>query len=265
MANRALLVGINAYPGAELQGCLNDVIDVRDYLLRVCGFAKGDVYMLLDEAATTEGIKSALQSWLLFGAGSGDRLVFHYSGHGTTMAVGNGDDDTLHATLCPVDFDFTRERAILDVDLRDVFEHLPAGVAFNWVSDSCFSGDLARAVRGRLLANRTYPMSPEMAARIDVAKARGIEVFGFRALAKHLNGAFVSGCGPTQTSADAYIEGRYNGAATYALLRELKMAGQVPLTQVVEGMNRWLDDNDYEQNPELKGDPAACERPWLTL
>ena len=36
MANRALLVGINKYriPGADLNGCVNDVTNVRDVLLK---------------------------------------------------------------------------------------------------------------------------------------------------------------------------------------------------------------------------------------
>ena len=40
MANRALLVGINKYriPGADLNGCVNDVTNVRDVLLKDFGF-----------------------------------------------------------------------------------------------------------------------------------------------------------------------------------------------------------------------------------
>ncbi|MBK5102234.1 MAG: caspase family protein, partial [Desulfobacteraceae bacterium] len=40
MANRALLVGINKYriPGADLNGCVNDVTNVRDVLLKHFAF-----------------------------------------------------------------------------------------------------------------------------------------------------------------------------------------------------------------------------------
>ncbi|HET7402221.1 MAG TPA: caspase family protein, partial [Usitatibacter sp.] len=33
MANRALLVGINAYPGQPLNGCVNDVKDMAGLLV----------------------------------------------------------------------------------------------------------------------------------------------------------------------------------------------------------------------------------------
>jgi len=40
MANKALLVGINKYkiPGADLNGCANDVTNMRDVLLKYFGF-----------------------------------------------------------------------------------------------------------------------------------------------------------------------------------------------------------------------------------
>jgi len=36
MSNKALLVGIKKYqmPGADLQGCVNDVTNIRDVLLK---------------------------------------------------------------------------------------------------------------------------------------------------------------------------------------------------------------------------------------
>jgi len=40
MANKALLVGINKYKihGADLNGCANDVTNMRDVLLKYFGF-----------------------------------------------------------------------------------------------------------------------------------------------------------------------------------------------------------------------------------
>ena len=41
MGNKALLIGINTYKlaGADLQGCVNDVTNIRDILLKYFGFA----------------------------------------------------------------------------------------------------------------------------------------------------------------------------------------------------------------------------------
>nr|NJM02119.1 caspase family protein [Desulfobacula sp.] len=40
MANKALLVGVNKYmlPGSDLQGCVNDITNIRDVLLKYFGF-----------------------------------------------------------------------------------------------------------------------------------------------------------------------------------------------------------------------------------
>lgn len=44
--NRALLVDINAYPGNELQGCINDVTDMADFLVSHCVLDESDSRLL---------------------------------------------------------------------------------------------------------------------------------------------------------------------------------------------------------------------------
>ncbi len=50
MGKRAMLVGINHYkiPGSDLQGCVNDVTNVRDILLKYFGFQADDIQMVVD-------------------------------------------------------------------------------------------------------------------------------------------------------------------------------------------------------------------------
>lgn len=50
MAKKAVLIGIN-YPGteAELKGCINDAVDMRDLLVEVFGFSMEDIKVLLDD------------------------------------------------------------------------------------------------------------------------------------------------------------------------------------------------------------------------
>src|SRR5208337_4767119 len=110
--NRALLVGINAYPGQPLNGCVNDVQDMASYIEASRGFGRGDIHLLTDTAATTVAIKSELE-WLLRDAGNGDRLLFHYSGHGTTMPT---PQRAVVDAICPADFDFTPQHALTAMD-----------------------------------------------------------------------------------------------------------------------------------------------------
>jgi len=62
--NRALLVGSNAYPGNELNGCVNDVSDVANFLVSHCDFQEDDIRLLTDKRATTNAIEAHL-NWLV--------------------------------------------------------------------------------------------------------------------------------------------------------------------------------------------------------
>ena len=65
----------------DLEGCVNDITNVYDVLVKYFGFASADVKMLSDKRATKKAILAGLGS--LVGKGKpGDTLVFHYSGYG---------------------------------------------------------------------------------------------------------------------------------------------------------------------------------------
>ncbi len=51
--NKAVLVGINEYPGCPLEGCVNDVSDMAQFLTSKCGFAPRDIRLVTDAQATT--------------------------------------------------------------------------------------------------------------------------------------------------------------------------------------------------------------------
>ena len=89
MANRALLVGVNKYKiaGSDLSGCVNDVTNMRDILLKYFGFKTKDIRLLVDERATKKTIIEGLK-WLVNEAKSNDRLLFHFSGHGSQRVQG---------------------------------------------------------------------------------------------------------------------------------------------------------------------------------
>lgn len=278
MADLALLVGINKYPGCPLNGCVNDITDMVDYLVKWKKFDKGGVQMLVDERATTDAIKTRLM-WLVKSAKSGDRVLFHYSGHGAQVPS-HDPAHNIHGmadVICPVDFDWSPARMVDDKFFFDLFSTMPTGVKFNWISDSCHSGDLFRDIplpgNPHKVTPRAYPMPVDIAFHNEVARHKGHVPQGMARAARALDNGllevgFISGCRSDQTSADAFIQGRYNGALTYFLLQALKQESMErtfnprPIKDVVLAVNQALTQNGYEQRPQVEGSRVGLPLLW---
>jgi hypothetical protein len=148
MSKKALLVGINAYPTAPLQGCVNDVELMHDLLIQKYDFPADDVRVLCDARATTDAIKHRLD-WLVADAKPDDVLVFHFSGHGSQVRDRGPQDelaDHKDEILCPYDLDW-RDKVITDDDLAQFIKRVPDGVNFYVVLDCCHSGTGTRDLR----------------------------------------------------------------------------------------------------------------------
>lgn len=263
--NKALLVGINKYPGAPLDGCVNDVNDMAKFLVDKCGFASADIRLLVDARATTEEIRARLD-WLVHSQ-AGDRVLFHYSGHGAQVPARSdaGEVDGLYEVICPVDFDWSPARMITDKQFVSIFKKMPDGVKFNWLSDSCHSGDLDRAMapaprRSRVLGYRLYPIPADIAWRQRVA--RDMHLTSVRALVGgKLDVGYVGGCQSNQTSADASFQHRPSGAFTYFFLRTIDQMLNSPLTRVVTAVQGALKRAGFSQVPFVDG--ARENAPFL--
>jgi hypothetical protein len=169
---RALLVGINEYPREEdrLEGCVNDVFLVSS-VLQECGFLAEEIRVVLDRRATAKGILDRLD-WLLDGAGRDDQRVFYYSGHGAQIPAYGADEKVDHEDEClvPYDFDWTRETAVVDDAIYDLYSQLPYDTRFAMILDCCHSGGMTRGdgiarIRGLTppddIRHRTLRWSPE--------------------------------------------------------------------------------------------------------
>lgn len=256
---RALLIGINQYPGQPLNGCVNDVTDMADYLVAAQGFAAADIRLLVDDRATADAIRERI-AWLLDGAKAGDTLLLHFSGHGTLFPVRNaaGDVTEVHGSICPVDFDWTESHAIFDCELRDLINRAPPGVEFIFVSDSCHSGKLTRRLGSR---PRAYIPPADIEWRLLTAKAQGIVP---KLLEVHDRCGLISGCREDQESADAFFDGRFNGALTYFLLESLEAGeGALPLSTLVPNVRSRLSQAAYDQEPQLHGPDEITGRGFL--
>lgn len=266
MADKAFIIGINKYPNAPLKGCVNDAVRMGEFLIAKYNFKRDAIRLLTDERATTSEITTRLK-WLV-DSKPGDRLLFHFSGHGVQIAARNkaGEVDCLDEAICPVDFNWSPNKMIIDDQLFKIFNQIPVGVKFCWTNDSCHSGDLTRdmplpvAKKKQLIIPRRYPSiaCEEWKRQIAVEK-------GFRSRAVHynkLNVGFISGCQSEQTSADTIVDGQPHGAMTYYFLKVLTNMLDKPLFKVVSATTKELARNGYSQHPICDG--ARRAQPFLS-
>ncbi|MFH1076362.1 MAG: caspase family protein [Pseudomonadota bacterium] len=258
MANKALLVGINKYkiPGADLNGCLNDVANIRDILLKYFGFSTKEIRVLADDRATKANILKRFE-WLVNSAKPGDRLVFHFSGHGSQVVDRDGDElkDKMDEIICPHDMDWDGI-FITDDDLGGIFSGLAKGVNLEVFLDSCHSGTGTREIQGiKNLPVELSFMPRFLTPPMDIA-CRMDEDMEIKRLLKGGNPfkqALFAGCRDNQTSADAYINGGYNGAFTYYLCKHMRdVKGEVSREELLKRIRASLKYNGFSQVPQLE-------------
>jgi hypothetical protein len=272
MAQRALLVGINRYKmeGSDLSGCVNDVTNIRDSLIKFFGFAAEDIRLVTDGRATKKNIVERLQ-WLVKGVKAGDRLLFHFSGHGSQIRDRNGDElsDKLDEIICPHDMDWDGTY-IVDDELRKIFAGLPKGCALEVLLDSCHSGTGTRELLGlaqlppaQSFKPRFLPPPVDIQCRMD-GDLPIRRLFSGRAnpganslppIPEYLS--LFSGCADNQTSADALIGGKYNGAFTYYFCKHLRdVKGKISRADLLKRVRASLKHEDFDQVPQLETSKA---------
>jgi hypothetical protein len=253
MNNKALLVGINAYPNPNnnLRGCINDIVDMEYFIAsKNKVYPKENIRTLTDSKATKKSILDHL-NWLLMGASAGDQILFQYSGHGAQIPSKRHaiEKDGLDEIICPYDFrgEDAAETAISDKEFAKIFAKIPQGVHFVWISDSCHSEDLSR--KQAIVTDtrfRRFNHAPQHSVSSPAASLSAAPI--------PLHGALLSGCASHQLSADAYINNRFNGAFTHYLIKNLIQYGQdASMQDIVKYVNMDLMENEYDQNPQSEG------------
>jgi len=260
---KALLVGINKhqFQGADLQGCVNDVENMRDVLVKLYGFPLDNIRVLTDYRATKAAILKRLH-WLIDDSVNGDELVFHYSGHGSKVRDRNGDelDDGMDEILIPTDHDWSNP--LTDDNIGNIFRNLAHGANLTMFCDACHSGSMSRSIapiQNTRINDRFLQPPFDIVAR---SEGRDLKVRQFgkspKATQRHV---LISGCKDNQTSADAYINKKYQGAFTWAITKAIE---ENPNNTCKEIHARTLDIiRNYSQVPQLSGDPDVLTRTIL--
>jgi len=219
MSKKAVLIGINYFgTESELQGCQNDVNNMKKMLTNVFDFHENNITILKDlpndphhrdhMSPTRDNILRELKK-LVSESKAGDKLFVQYSGHGSWVKE-TGDNrnelDGRTETIYLVD-----KKEITDDELNEILiKQLPKGVQLRCIFDSCHSGTVV---------DMTYRWN-----FVDLVSVENVALVG-----ETHDCMMISGCQDSQTSADAPVRilgGReYQGAMTWAFITSMKEFG----------------------------------------
>lgn len=255
MEAHGLAMGIN-YKGSsmELNGCLHDA-GMWSGRMKAKKFAS--VTLIEETAATKAAMVAALKETLSKCPPKG-LCVLTYSGHGTIVPPGN-------QAWVPYDFDWKKPDTWLTYDEIDrmLIQYEQAGVRVVIISDSCHSAADPRRHMRSMNAHPTrfryLPPPPDM-----VARTVGYP-FGRNVVTADQDDILLAGCRKEQTSADAYIDGRYWGAFSYACDRALTKDPALSYQGAVLQARAYLAREGYDQVPQACGDPGALEHGFFAL
>lgn len=234
---KALLIGVN-YLGTpyQLSGCIDDTTRMKDTLTEL-GFTS---FSLLTDNTDTKPTKGAiLQSLttMLSTAVAGDVLVFYFSGHGSCTFDYTGDEtDGKDEMIISSDL-----QGVLDDELKRILvSNMKEGVTLFGLFDSCHSGTMFD-LKYNYLDSTNYDKYTE---NDRVAECPG-------------NVLMISGCMDAQTSEEALVNGKVEGAVSWAFLEALKQKG-VPVSMswrnLLQKMRDLLKASEFTQIPQMSTD-----------
>ena len=245
---KALLIGINYLnkPNIQLDGCINDIVNMRNMLIDAYDYSSANIIMLRDDATigelqpTRTNIMRQLRSLALQSA-SLEEIWIHYSGHGSQMPDTAKDaDEKEDQLLVPVNY--IEEGVIKDDDLLNIIRSIKCRCIM--LFDSCNSGtvcDLPYAINYQSPTRFTV-------STVNTAKIANPNIFMF------------SGCRDNQTSADIFnVESRINGGAfTTAFLECLRNnKHNTSLSLLYRDVCIYLASNGFSQIPVLSSSSAS--------
>lgn len=232
----ALLVGINGYKDAPLNGCITDVELQQELLIHRFGFQPQDILTLTDDSAnkpTRANILAAFEEHLIKQAQPDDVVIFHFSGHGDRIIDPNSDfDDGFNSTMVSID---RQEKGEKKIEVNDIMGHtlflLMSAIAtenLTVVLDSCHSGGGKRGnLTVRSLNNLDkggfYPSSEELAYQENWLTKLNMspQEFLIKRRENVAKGIVIASAKRNQYAADTPFDGFYAGAFTYLLTQYL--------------------------------------------
>jgi len=229
---KALLIGINYTDTPySLSGCIEDTERMKA-LLTKHGFTQFTT--LTDNTAikpTKENIMNEFKR-ILISSRAGDMVFFYFSGHGSyTDDMNNEETDGKDEVIISSDL-----RGIIDDELKKILTmYLKKNVILVGMFDSCHSGTMLD-LKYNYLDSTNYDNYTEN-SKITVDCPGTV--------------LMISGCMDNETSTEAYINNKTQGAMTWAFIETLNNGPDKSWRELIKSMRTLLTTNGFSQIPQL--------------
>ena len=233
---KALLIGIN-YTNTpyQLTGCVEDASRMKETLSSF-GFDQFEVLTDTGEVKPTKDIILKKFKTLITTSTAGDMVLFYFSGHGSsTYDAGSDEEDGKDEMIISSDL-----QGVLDDEFKQILSaYMKPGVTLIGFFDSCHSGTMFD-LKFNYTDGNNYSTSTD---NDRVSECNG-------------NVIMISGCMDAQTSEEAYINGKIEGAMTWSFIESVKGSGDTKLSwrELVQSMRTLLKTNGFDQLPQLSTD-----------
>ena len=212
-----VLVGINIYPtGDNLRGCVNDANNYWRLLNHKYFWPEAWIMLIKDSRATAVHEKKLVME-MIRGSKEGDQLLWAHSSHGSN----NPDPyqkDGLEELLCSYDISerwgqWDESTVITARWIGNAIQELHPGATLDILIDACHAPAGGQLKEMGLSYSRARFMPRNN-------PGKGVNPLAGRIKDGMIppNVALWSACEPQQTSADAFIDGTWQGAFTAAFL-----------------------------------------------
>jgi hypothetical protein len=276
-----------------LRGCENDVQNLRDLLVKQLGFQEDNVRALLSAKVVKSEVKKQMNWLFEGARSGDRVVLQFSGHGSYTVDLNDDEDDRRDELVCLYDMDVTfkdKNSYLLDDELRAWTKKKPAGVSLVVILDSCHSGTGTRllaapsSARGlassagtvRIIEQATVKRSPDRDLARDLQsladdspqhlvlarfveppeeiRNRAAQAPAKRSLGTEtMNHVLLAACRDTQTAADAYIDGRYQGAFSHYLGKILRSDGSdLSRKALKQKLCAALQANHYEQVPQVE-------------
>ena len=254
--NQAIISGINDYkysPYDRLRGCVEDAQQMNLLALNYLGFDPAGVTLLLDSQAVAGRIREDVLGTVQQ-AKPGDHILWTHSSHGTNTPDSNQADELLELLCC---YDTKEKNGQWDLDTvisakfigGEVIISLHPEAHMDIILDCCYAPEGSQLKTMGLSYSRSkFLPSPDPSLNILLTDR---VLFTPKPYKLPHNVCLWSACESHQTSADAYIDGKWQGAFSAAFRKFFKLGRS--RSDVIFYARKWLEDNRYEQVPHLYG------------